>query len=52
MFHSKGKRDHAKSRIFLHENSVSMANIPLNELNQMWLKEHLLSLKKSVDGKR
>ena len=49
---SKGKRDRANQEIFLHENSVSMANLPLDELNQMWLKKHLPSVKKSVKGKK
>ena len=48
---SKGKRDRAKQEIFLHENSVSMVNLPLEELNQMWLKKHLPGVKKSEKGK-
>ena len=49
---SKGKRDRANQEIFLHENSVSLANVPLEDLNQLWLKTHLPSVKKSGKGKQ
>ena len=41
----KGKRDSAKQEIFLHENSVRLDQLPLEELNQIWLKRHLPSVK-------
>jgi hypothetical protein len=49
---AKGKRDRANQEIFLHENSVSLADVPLEDLNQLWLKTHLSSVKKSGKGKQ
>ena len=46
---TKGKRDRANQEIFLHENSVGLTDLPLEDLNQLWLKTHLPSVKK--DGK-
>ncbi len=48
----KGKRDRAKQEIFLHENSVRLDQLPLEELNQIWLKRHLPSVKKNGEGKQ
>ena len=42
---SKGKRDRAKQEIFLRENQVPLSDLPLEELNQAWLKKHLPALK-------
>ena len=36
--------------IFLHENKVALEEIPLETLNQKWLKHHLPSLKKKSEG--
>ena len=47
----KGKRDRAQQEIFLHENKVALEDLPLDRLNQKWLKYHLPSLKKKSDGK-
>ena len=52
MKETKGKRDRANQEIFLHENSISMAELPLKELNQEWLKHHLPSVKKNSRGKK
>ena len=52
MEESKGKRDRANQEIFLHENSVSMAQLPLEELSQEWLKRHLPSVKKKAGSKK
>ena len=41
---SEGKRDRAKEEIFLRENQVPLDNLPLEELNQEWLKTHLPAL--------
>merc|ERR1711924_148089 len=49
---TKGKRDRANQEIFLHENSLSLEKLPLDELNQIWLKMHLPSVKKSEKGKQ
>lgn len=49
---AKGKRDRANQEIFLHENSVSLVNLPLEELNQVWLKKHQPSVKISSSGKK
>ena len=46
----QGKRDRAEQEIFLHENKVSLEALPLEELNQEWLKHHLPSLKKKKEG--
>ena len=45
---SKGKRDRAQQEIFLHENSVALDKLPLEELNQNWLKNHRPSLKRDA----
>ena len=42
---SKGKRDRAKQEIFLRENPVPLKELPLEQLNQAWLKSHLPALK-------
>ena len=42
---SEGKRDRAKQEIFLRENQVPLNDLPLEELNQEWLKSHLPALK-------
>ena len=42
---SKGKRDRAKQEIFLRENPVPLNELPLEQLNQAWLKSHLPALK-------
>ena len=47
----KGKRDRAQQEIFLHENKVALEDLPLERLNQKWLRYHLPSLKKKSDGK-
>ena len=47
---SEGKRDRAKQEILLHENKVKMDKLPLEELNQLWLKSHLPALKRSDGG--
>ena len=44
----KGLRDRAKQEIFLHENFVAIDKLPLDELNQNWLKNHRPSLKKDA----
>ena len=49
---AKGKRDRANQEIFLHENSVRLQDLPLEELHQMWLKNHLPSVKKQGKGKQ
>ena len=48
----KGKRDRAKQEIFLHENTVRLDQLPLEDLNQIWLKNHLPSVKKHGEGKQ
>ena len=40
-----GKRDRAEQEVFLHENPVAIGDLPLEALNQVWLKKHLLALK-------
>ena len=40
----KGKRDRAKQEIFLHENTVRLDQLPLEDLNQFWLKNQRPSL--------
>ena len=52
MEESKGKRDRANQEIFLHENSVSMSQLPLEELNQEWLKRHLASLREKENWRQ
>ena len=52
MKESKGKRDRANQEIFLHEKSISMAELPSKELNQEWLKHHSPSVKKNSRGKK
>ena len=42
----QGKRDHAKEEIFLRQNRVALEDLPLEEINELWLKSHLPSLKK------
>ena len=49
---SKGKRDRANQEIFLHENSVRLGQLPLENLNQIWLKHHLPSVKKKGNAKQ
>ena len=49
---TKGKRDRANQEIFLHENSVRLQDLPLEDLNQVWLKKHLPSVKKNGKGKQ
>ena len=41
-----GKRDRAKQEIFLRENCVGLDDLPLQEINQLWLKSHLPSVKR------
>ena len=48
----KGKRDRAKQEIFLHENTVRLDQLPLEDLNHIWLKNHLPSVKKNGEGKQ
>ena len=43
----QGKRDRAKEEIFLRENRVALEDLPLEKINQLWLKSHLPSLKKT-----
>ena len=40
-----GKRDWGKQEIFLRENQIPLNDLPLEELNQAWLKKHLPALK-------
>ena len=47
----KGRPDRAKKEIFIHENSVAMTKLPLEKLNQNWLKRHLPSLKRDSRSK-
>ena len=47
---AKGYRDRAMQEIFLHENKVALEDLPLETLNQNWLKHHLPSLKKKLEG--
>ena len=42
---SEGKRDRAKQEVFLRENQVPLADLPLEALNKEWLKSHLPALK-------
>ena len=46
---SRGKRDRANQEIFLHENSVCMSELPLEELSQEWWKRHRSSVMKKGD---
>ena len=41
-----GKRDRAREEIFIRENRVPIAELPLEEFNQTWLKSHRPALKK------
>ena len=41
----EGKRDRANQEIFLRENRVGLYDLPLQEINELWLKSHLPSLK-------
>jgi len=41
-----GKRDRIKEETFLHENRIAMDQLPLEEINKLWLKTHRASLKK------
>ena len=41
-----GKRDRAREEIFLRERQVPFKELPLDELNQRWLKSHRSALKK------
>ena len=41
----EGKRDRAQQEIFLRENRVGLYDLPLQEINELWLKSHLPSLK-------
>ena len=43
---AKGKRDQTKQEIFLNENSVALDKLPLEELNQNWLKKSRFIKKK------
>lgn len=43
----QGKRDRAMEEIFLRENRVPISELPLEELNQEWLKSHRAALKKT-----
>ena len=45
---ANGKRDRAKQEIFLHENSVALSKVPLEELNQNWLNNYRSSLKRDA----
>ena len=49
---ANGKRDRALQEIYLHENKVALEDLPLEMLNQKWLKHHLPSLKKISEGSR
>ena len=40
------EQDRAKQEVFLHENSVALTKLPMEKLNQNWLKRHRPSLKK------
>ena len=40
-----GKRDRAEQEVFLHENPVATGDLPMEALNQVWLKKHLAALK-------
>ena len=48
----KGKCDRAKQEIFRHENTVRIDHLLLEDLNQIWLKNHLPSVKKNGEGKQ
>ena len=41
-----GKRDRTKEEVFLHENRVALDELPLEDINQLWLKSHRATLKK------
>ena len=41
----EGKRDRAGEEVFLRENRVPIGELPLEELNQEWLKTHRAALK-------
>ena len=40
-----GSRDRANQEIFLHENPVALANLPLEKIYKTWRKKHEPSLK-------
>ena len=41
----EGKQDRAGEEVFLRENRVPIGELPLEELNQEWLKTHRAALK-------
>ena len=41
----EGKLDRVKKEMFLRENQVPLDELPLEALNQTWLKSHLPALK-------
>ena len=43
---ANNKRDRAMEEIFLRENRVELDALPLEKINQVWLKSHLPCLKK------
>ena len=42
----QGKRDRTKEEVFLHENRIGMVDLPLEDINKLWLKKHRPTLKK------
>jgi len=45
-----GKRDRTKEEVFLHENNIALNELPLEKVNQLWLKNHRSVLKKKPNG--
>ena len=45
------KRDRGAQEIFLHQNKVSLQDLPLSDLHQAWMRKHMPSLKFKVGGK-
>ena len=43
-----GQCDRAKQEVFIHENAVALSKLPVDKLNQNWLKHHRSSLKKDA----
>ena len=43
---AEGKRDRTKEEVFLHENKIALDELPLEDINKLWLKKHRSALKK------
>ena len=45
----QGKCDRTKEEVFLYENRIAMDELPLEDINRLWLKTHRSVLKKKSE---